>query len=669
MDQIWNPNTSQATSSTFQNAKEINQLLSHTIFEKLDLDQLPPSDNSNAYGRLGRFDLMRVIGAGGMGIVFSAIDTRDGSTVAVKTLRFYQSKDRSLRERFLLEAHAMQRLAHPAFVPVLEIGEDRGIPFFVMPLLKGEDCANLIKRLGPLPIPMVVDIARQATAALDAIHANGLIHRDIKPSNLWIQILDTEKPLVTLLDFGLVCTNENDSSLTGTGVILGNPAYLSPEQTEGADAKVDPRSDLFSLGCVLYEAVTATPVFPGSTSLDILRNHIKFKITPPSRLRRDVPPRLERIIMGLLERNPTRRTPNTSTLARQLNNPNLLTIPLVSRRQAMWAGTTVAATAALSASGWWLTRPKPEAKIAPDLVIDVPGAVALATDRSWKPGSSAHALVWADGTGTLYRKEINGALEQTWGRVNFPVQEIHICHGKMAAICGIHGQLQFVPWQSEGWNPGFAFVTPSETIRHGLVLNTMKDLFFAIDANNLYSYNYTTSAKFTNGPSFDSTIIHTVKQPSTNSAIIALESGEAVGQNIINRPLILKSLHTWMRIRVASKPFLLACHEDSISMACLDTAGSLTVRNLNNPEVVIQQRKINFKSDNVKLLNFFYKGNTNKILAHWKNESTTTACLIGYNTSTITTQLEAHAPLLAGQMDGNIWLLDSDERWKYYSNA
>jgi hypothetical protein len=184
MDQIWNLNTSQATSSTVQNAKEINQLLSHTIFEKLDLDQLPPSDNTNAYGRLGRFDLMRVIGAGGMGIVFSAIDTRDGSTVAVKTLRFYQSKDKSLRERFLREAQAMQRLAHPAFVPVLEIGEDGGIPFFVMPLLKGKDCANLIKRLGPLPIPMVVDMARQATAALDAIHANGLIHRDIKPSNL-----------------------------------------------------------------------------------------------------------------------------------------------------------------------------------------------------------------------------------------------------------------------------------------------------------------------------------------------------------------------------------------------------------------------------------------------------------------------------------------------------
>jgi hypothetical protein len=239
----------------------------------------------------------------------------------------------------------------------------------------------------------------------------------------------------------------------------------------------------------------------------------------------------------------------------------------------------------------------------------------------------------------------------------------------MVAICGTHGQLQFVPWQSEGWNPGFAFIMPSKKIRHGLILNTLKDLFFAIDANNLYSYNYFTSAKFTNGPSFDSTIIHAVKQPSTNNAIIALESGEAVGQNIINRPLILKSLHTWMRIRVASKPFRLACHEDSISMACLDTAGSLTVRNLNNPEVVIQQRKINFKSDNVKLLNFFYKGNTNKILTHWKNDSATMACLIDNNTSIPPIQLEAHAPLLAGQMDGNIWLLDSDERWKYYSNS
>lgn len=670
MDQIWNSNTSQATSSSVQNAKEVNQLLSQTIFEKLDLDQLPPSDNTNAYGRLGRFDLMRVIGAGGMGIVFSAIDTRDDSTVAVKTLRFYQSKDRSQRERFLLEAHAMQRLVHPAFVPVLEIGEDGGIPFFVMPLLKGEDCANLIKRLGPLPIPMVVDIARQATAALDAIHANGLIHRDIKPSNLWMQILDTGKPLVTLLDFGLVCTNESDSSLTGTGVILGTPAYLSPEQTEGADAKVGPRSDLFSLGCVLYEAVTATPVFPGSTSLDILRNHIKFKITPPYRLRRDLPPRLERIIMELLERNPTRRTPNTSTLAKQLNNPNLLTIPLVSRRQAMWAGATVAATAALSASAWWLTRPKPETKMAPDLVIDVPGAVALATGQSWNDNILGKALIWADDSGKIFRTIAETNIVENWGNVTFPVQEIHICHNKSVAICGKNGQVFFAPWHSPNWAPGFTFVTKSKTIRHGMIMRTMKDIFFIIEDKTISSYNYKTGSSFTSGPRMKSNIIIAAEQPSTYNTIIALETGEIVGVNMPMQQLLqLKPIHTWMEITVTANPFLFTCHSDGNSIACLDTSGQITIRNFDNPTSAISCHQIKFKHQEFTLLNMLYKGNTNKIIAHLKTNNNAECYLIDHDKTNIPVQFECHSPLLAGQVEGNIWLLDSDERWKHYSIA
>ncbi len=167
----------------------------------------------------------------------------------------------------------------------------------------------------------------------------------------------------------------------------------------------------------------------------------------------------------------------------------------------------------------------------------------------------------------------------------------------------------------------------------------------------------------------ESLIIQAIEQPSSNNTIIALVSGEAVGQNVVNRILVLDSLHTWMRIRVASKPFLLACHEDSIGMACLDTSGNLTIRNLDKPETVNSHRKIDLKFEDIKLLNLFYKGRTDKIVAHWKSDSATMACLIDNNTSIPPIQFEAHAPLLAGQMDGNIWLLDSDERWKYYSNS
>jgi hypothetical protein len=290
-------------------------------------------------------------------------------------------------------------------------------------------------------------------------------------------------------------------------------------------------------------------------------------------------------------------------------------------------------------------------------------------DRSWRPDSQSNALVWADGIGNLYRKEINGAPLQTWGSVDFQVQEIHICHGKMVAICGTHGQLQFVPWQSEGWKPGFAFVTPSKMIRHGLILRTMKDQFFTVDDKSIYSYNYKSGIKSLIETHMDSSIIQAIEQPSSNNTIIALVSGEAVGQNMLNRILVLKSLHTWMKIRVASKAFLLACHDDSNSMACLDASGNLTTRNLDKPETVNSHRKIDLKFEDIKLLNLFYKGRTDKIVAHWKSDSATMACLIDNNTSIPPIQLEAHAPLLAGQMDGNIWLLDSDERWKYYSNS
>jgi hypothetical protein len=371
-----------------------------------------------------------------------------------------------------------------------------------------------------------------------------------------------------------------------------------------------------------------------------------------------------------LERNPARRTANTSTLAQQLNNPNLLSIPLVSRRQAMWTGATVAATAALSASGWWLTRPKPEAKIAPDLVIDVPGAVALATGTSWKASSQPiGALVWADNTGTIYRKELINNGQELWGKVDFQVEQIYICHDKMVVLCGSNGQLQFVPWQTEGWNPTFNFVTASKMIRHGLVLKTMKDLFFTVENRSISSYSYMTGGSFTSAFRMDSNIIHAVEQPYTYNAIVALESGEAIGLHMPMQILQLKSLNRWMQTTIATKPFRVACHSNNTNLACLDTSGTITFHNLDNPNSILTSFQARFNPSNIKLLNFFYKGATNIIVAHWKSETATGVSILNQNAANAVTQLEARTPLLAGQLDGNIWLLDSDERWKHYSIA
>lgn len=667
LDQIWNMNLHKAASepSPLMTSKSqgIKSVLAQTIFENLDLEHLPRSLNPNAYGRLGRFDLMSVIGAGGMGIVFSAIDSRDGSKVALKTMRFYQSKNRSLRERFLREAHAMQDLINPQLVPVLEIGEDSGIPFFVMQLLQGEDCATLIKRSGPLPIPMVVDIARQATAALEAIHAKGLIHRDIKPANIWIHMFEAGKPMVTLLDFGLVCTSEKDSSLTGADAIVGTPAYLSPEQTDGVETKVGPYSDLFSLGCVLYEAVTGCPVFPGGTSLDILRNHIKFKITPPSKLRPDLPPGLERLIMGLLERNPARRTANTSSLTRQLNNPKLLTIPYISRRQAMWAGASIAAAATISAWTWWMTRRKQTPRLFPELVIDVPGAIALATGQSWNDAIRGNALIWADSKGRIYRRLIGGGSTKLWGQVDFPVHQLLVCHeDQNLAVCGKEGQLLFVPWKSELWKPGAQLVTSSRTLVIGSIPVDAPPLFLAIEKDHVSIYNTNESVLLATGPQHPAEITYCLHVPNTTNIILALSSGEGLITEA-------RDIQIYGRYSFSNGKFMAAFHSSRLEMASLDQFGKLSIWNGRTLDMEIMPPKRIFEDESIILNDMFYLGSRKELLIFVTVNQKSFATVILPDSGATVTQLAAQSPLQAGQIDGRIWLLDSDEKWKRYSIA
>lgn len=665
LDQIWNMNIQKAPSepsaSMTRKAKGLKRLLAQTIFENLDLEQLPPSVNPKAYGRLGRFDLMGVLGAGGMGIVFSAIDSRDGSTVALKTLRFYQSKNRSLRERFLREAHAMQDISHPALVPVLEIGEDSGIPFFIMSLLQGEDCATLIKRSGHLPIPMVVDIARQATAALEAIHAKGLIHRDIKPANIWIHMVDAGKPMVTLLDFGLVSKSDSNSSLTGAGVIVGTPAYLSPEQADSVEAKVGPYSDLFSLGCVLYEAVTGCPVFPGATSFDILRNHIKFKITPPSKLRPDLPPGLEHLIMGLLERNPTRRTANTSSLTRQLNDPNLLTIPLISRRQAMWAGVSIAATAAISAWGWWMTRTKQPPRLFPDMVIDVPGAVALATGQSWNDAIRDKALIWADGNGRIYRRLIEGGSTAIWGQVDFPVHQLLVCHqDQNLAVCGKEGQLLFIPWKSEIWKPGPQLITLSKTLVFGSIPVNAPPLFLAIEKDHVSIYNANESVLLASGPQHPAEITYCLHVPNTTNIILALSSGEGLITEA-------RDIQIYGRHSFSTGKFMAAFHSSTLEMVSLDEFGTLSIWNGRALNIELMPSKKIFEDTSLILNDIFYLGSRKELLIFVTVNQESFATVMLPESGTTVTRLAAQSPLQAGQIDGHFWLLDSDEKWKRYS--
>jgi WD40 repeat protein len=280
---------------------------------------LSPPQSADEIGRLGKYRILKVLGSGGMGVVFLAEDDQLKRPVALKVMRPGLAANDGARQRFLREARAMAALKHDHIVTIYQVDEDRGVPFLAMEYLEGETLHARLKREPVLPLADALRIGGEIADALAAAHARGLIHRDIKPANIWLETRseprpsgsgDNGKPLpdgrgsdrVKLLDFGLVRPiGGNDSLVTQTGVILGTPAFMSPEQARGE--KVDPRSDLFSLGCVLYRMVTGHQPFQGrdvtSTLLSLVNDHPK----PPRQLNPQVPHALNHLIQRLLAKN------------------------------------------------------------------------------------------------------------------------------------------------------------------------------------------------------------------------------------------------------------------------------------------------------------------------------------------------------------------------------
>ncbi len=270
---------------------------------------LEPAESPDELGRLGRYRVLRVLGEGGMGVVFVAEDPRLGRKVALKTMLPQIARSANARQRFLREARTIAAVEHDHIVPIFEVDEANGVPYLAMPLLKGQSLAAYLKEQGatgavgePLPVPEIWRIGREMAAGLAAAHDTGVIHRDIKPGNVW---LEGEHLRVRILDFGLARAEREDQVLTQPGSIVGTPAYMSPEQAEGL--RVDARGDLFSLGCVLYRLCTGRTAFHRATTTATLHAVRYEEPPPPHDLNPAIPLALSDLIVRLLAKDPEAR--------------------------------------------------------------------------------------------------------------------------------------------------------------------------------------------------------------------------------------------------------------------------------------------------------------------------------------------------------------------------
>jgi eukaryotic-like serine/threonine-protein kinase len=247
-----------------------------------------------------RYELSDQLGAGGMATVFLGRDRVLGRTVAVKTLLTQFSGDPHFIERFRREAQSAAALNHPNIVSVYDTGADDGTHFIVMEFVDGRTLRDVIREEGPLLAERAAEIGADVCAGLSFAHAHGIVHRDIKPANIMV----TPSGGVKVTDFGIARAVSGET-VTQTAQVLGTAQYFSPEQAQGQP--VDARSDLYSLGVVLYEMLTRTVPFTGSSAVAIAYKHVKEAPIPPSRVNPDVPPALEAIVMKAMAKNPNNR--------------------------------------------------------------------------------------------------------------------------------------------------------------------------------------------------------------------------------------------------------------------------------------------------------------------------------------------------------------------------
>ncbi len=264
-----------------------------------------------------RYEIGGVLGRGGMAEVHHGRDLRLGREVAVKVLRSDLARDPSFQVRFRREAQAAASLNHPAIVAVYDTGEDRttsgATPYIVMEYVEGDTLRDVLRREGVLPPDRAMSLTADICAALDFSHRNGIVHRDVKPGNVMI----TPQGTVKVMDFGIArAVSDSAATMTSTAAVIGTAQYLSPEQARGES--VDARSDVYSVGCLLFELVTGAPPFTGDSPVSVAYQHVREDPRLPSSVNPAVPPDLDAIVLKALSKNPANRYQSAAEMRNDL---------------------------------------------------------------------------------------------------------------------------------------------------------------------------------------------------------------------------------------------------------------------------------------------------------------------------------------------------------------
>ncbi|HLS87293.1 MAG TPA: protein kinase [Burkholderiales bacterium] len=262
--------------------------------------------------RIGRYRILGELGRGAMGVVYRAEDTALERVVALKTIRLVEDMEgrEDYQRRFLLEAKAAGKLTHPNIVTTYDFGEQDGVAYLAMELLEGTDLRSCLLE-GSLSAVEAVDALAQVAEALGFAHERGVVHRDVKPGNIML----LERGTAKIMDFGVARLRTSDFK-TSTGLVLGTPRFMSPEQISGAP--VDGRSDIFSLGCVLYELLTREPLFAGEDPAQVAHNVTSLEPPPPSRVNPVVSSMLDFVVARALKKDPALRYQDAYEMASDL---------------------------------------------------------------------------------------------------------------------------------------------------------------------------------------------------------------------------------------------------------------------------------------------------------------------------------------------------------------